>query len=602
VVNCGGLWAREFGKLAGVNVPLFPAEHFYVVTRPIPGVHPDLPVMRDPDGYIYYKEEVGGLVMGGFEPVAKPWNVAAIPERFEFQLLPEDWDQFEPLMTNAIHRTPCLETAEIKLLLNGPESFTLDGNFILGEAPELRRYFVCAGFNSAGIANAGGAGRLIAEWIVGGESPVDLWDVDIRRFAPLHANRAHLHDRTAETLGLHYAMRWPREELSTVRPLRRSPLYDRLRVKGAVFGTKLNWERANYFLPAGLAEPPPTLDRPGWLPLVLDEQRAAREEVVVFDQTSFSKLVLKGRDALAVLQRLCARDLDVAPGRMVYTAMLNERGGFESDLTITRTAGDTFFILTGSAQATRDADWIGKHIAENEFAALVDVTSAFSVISVMGPKSCELLERVSADDLSRDSLPFSATREIDVGYARARAARMSYIGGAGYELCVPSDQCVTLYDALHAAGADLGLRDAGYYTIDALRIEAGRRAWGAELGPDETPWEAGLGYAVTLDKRMEFIGKSALVRQRSEGVRKRLLIFTLDDTAAFPWGGEPIVMNGSNVGELTSAGYSRLHGRAVAMGYARSDHVLTDDALLAAHYQIDIAGELFAATPHVKLS
>jgi 4-methylaminobutanoate oxidase (formaldehyde-forming) len=287
---------------------------------------------------------------------------------------------------------------------------------------------------------------------------------------------------------------------------------------------------------------------------------------------------------------------------MVYTAMLNERGGFESDLTITRTAEDTFFILTGSAQATRDADWIGKHIAENEFAALVDVTSAFSVISVMGPKSRELLGRVSADDLSRESLPFSATREIDVGYARARAARMSYIGGAGYELCVPTDQCVTLYDALHAAGADFGLRDAGYYTIDALRIEAGRRAWGAELGPDETPWEAGLGYAVALDKRMEFIGKSALVRQRSEGVRKRLLMFTLDDPAAFPWGGEPIVMNGSTVGEVTSAGYSRIYGRAVAMGYARSDRVLTDDTLLAAQYQIDIAGELFAATPHLKLS
>jgi len=601
IVNCGGQWARDFGKLAGVNVPLFPAEHFYVVTRPIPGVHPDLPVMRDPDGYIYYKEEVGGLVMGGFEPVAKPWNVAAIPERFEFQLLPEDWDQFEPLMTNAIHRTPCLETAEIKMLLNGPESFTLDGNFILGEAPELRRYFVCAGFNSAGIANAGGAGRLIAEWILGGEAPVDLWDVDIRRFAPLHANRAHLHDRTAETLGLHYAMRWPREELVTVRPLRRSPLYDRLKGKGAVFGTKLNWERANYFLPAGADEAPPTLDTPGWLPFVLEEQRAAREDVVVFDQTSFSKLVLKGRDALAVLQRLCARDLDVAPGRMVYTAMLNDRGGFESDLTITRTSPDTFFILTGSAQATRDADWIGKHIAENEFAALVDVTSAYSLISVMGPKSRELLGRVSTDDLSREGLPFSTTREIDVGYARARAARMSYIGGAGYELCVATDQCLTLYDALHAAGADLGLRDAGYYTIDALRIEAGRRAWGAELGPDETPWEAGLGYAVALDKRVEFIGRAALLRQQADGVRKKLLLFRLDDPGAYPWGGEPILMNGQSVGELTSAGYSRKYGRALAMGYVRADRALADDEWLAASYEIDVAGERFAATPQLKL-
>ncbi len=602
LVNCGGQWARAFGKLAGVNVPLFAAEHFYVVTRPIPGVHPDLPVMRDPDGYIYYKEEVGGLVMGGFEPVAKPWNVASIPERFEFQLLPEDWEQFEPLMTNAIHRTPCLETAEIKMLLNGPESFTLDGNFILGEAPELRRYFVCAGFNSAGIANAGGAGRLIAEWIVGGEAPLDLWDVDIRRFAPLHANRAHLHDRTAETLGLHYAMRWPREELSTVRPLRRSPLYDRLKQKGAVFGSKLNWERANYFLPSGAKEPAPTLDTPGWLPFVLEEQRCAREDVVVFDQTSFSKLLLKGRDSLAVLQRLCARDLDVAPGRMVYTAMLNDRGGFESDLTVTRLASDTFFILTGSAQATRDADWIGRHIRDNEFAALVDVTSAYSVVSVMGPKSAELMARVSADDLSREALPFSTTRDIDVGYARARAARMSYIGGAGYELCVSTDQCVTLYDALHAAGADVGVRDAGYYTIDALRIEAGRRAWGAELGPDETPWEAGLEYAVDLEKNADFIGREALLRQQAEGVRKNLLLFSLDDRAAFPWGGEPILMNGVPVGELTSTGYSRRHGRALAMGYARSDRPLGEDAWLAARYEIDIAGERFAATPHFKLA
>jgi 4-methylaminobutanoate oxidase (formaldehyde-forming) len=602
LVNCAGQWAREFGAMAGVNVPLFSAEHFYLVTEAIEGVHPNLPVMRDPDGYIYYKEEVGGLVMGGFEPVAKPWDVPRIPERFEFQLLPEDWDHFEILMKNAIHRTPCLETAGIRMLLNGPESFTLDGNFILGEAPELRGYFVCAGFNSAGIANAGGAGKLVAEWIVRGEAPIDLWDVDIRRFAPLHTNRKHLFDRTAETLGLHYAMRWPREELATVRPLRRSPLYDRLRAKRAVFGSKLNWERANYFLPPGAKEPPPTLDTPGWLPWVIEEQRACREDVVVFDQTSFAKLLLKGRDALALLQRLCANEVDVPVGRMVYTAMLNDRGGFESDLTITRLAADSFFILTGSAQATRDADWIGRHIAENEHAILVDVTSAWSIVSVMGPKAETLLARVSADDLSKAAMPFSMTREIDVGYARARAARMSYVGGPGYELCVPTDQCLTLYDALCSAGGELGLRDAGYYTIDALRIEAGRRAWAAELGPDETPWEAGLAYAVKLDKPDAFIGREALLRQQREGLLKRLLVFSLDDPAAFPWGGEPILMDGRNVGELTSAGYSGKHGRAIAMGYARSDRVLTDEALLAARYEIDIAGEQFAATPHLKLS
>ena len=605
LINCGGQWAREFGRLAGVNVPLYSAEHFYVVTKPIPGVTPALPVIRDPDGFIYYKEEVGGLVMGGFEPVAKPWNPPRIPDNFEFQLFPEDWDQFQILMENAIHRTPCLETAEIRMLLNGPESFTGDGNFILGEAPEVAGYFVCAGFNSAGIANSGGAGRLIAEWIVGGEAPLDLWDVDIRRFASFHANRRHLADRTVESLGLHYAMRWPREELQTVRPLRRSPLYDRLRERRAVFGSKLNWERANYFLPAGSDAPPYTFAAPGWLPFVLEEQRACREDVVVFDQTSFGKFVLKGRDALTVLQRLCANEIDVPVGKMVYTAMLNERGGFESDLTITRWAADTFFILTGSGQVTRDASWIERHIDSSEFAVLVDVTSAYSVISLMGPKAEALLSQVSSDDLTKAGLPFSMTAEIDVGYARPRAARMSYVGGAGYEMVVPTDQCVTLYDALWGAGGAYGLKDAGYYTIDALRIEAGRRAWGPELSPDETPWEAGLAYAVKMDKPAHFIGRDALRKQRDAGVHKRLVMFTFDDPLAFPWGGEPILMDGRNVGELTSAGYSRKHGRAVAMGYARAGDAATalaDEQILAAKYVIDIAGTPYAVTPHVKLA
>jgi 4-methylaminobutanoate oxidase (formaldehyde-forming) len=601
LVNCAGQWARAFGRLAGVTVPLYAAEHFYLVTKPIAGVSNDMPVLRDPDGYLYYKEEVGGIVMGGFEPKAKPWNVDPIPEGFEFQLLPEDWDHFEILMQNAIHRTPCLETAEVKLLLNGPESFTLDGNFILGEAPELAGFFVCAGFNSAGIANAGGAGRLLAEWIVAGEAPLDLWDVDTRRFAALHANRRHLADRTVESLGLHYAMRWPREELETVRPLRRSPLYDRLAAKRAIFGSKMGWERANYFLPPGAVRPQYTLGPPGWLPYVLDEQRACREDAVVFDQTSFSKFVLKGRDALAVLQRLCANEIDVAVDRMVYTAMLNTRGGFESDLTIVRLSAGEFFIITGSAQTTRDFAWIERAIQAAERAALVDVTNAYSVVSVMGPKAEALLGRVSPDDLSKTGMPFSTTKMIDVGYARARAARMSYVGGPGYELYVSTDQCVTLYEALWSAGGEFGLRDAGYYTIDALRIEAGRRAWGAELSPDETPWEAGIGYAVKMDKAPPFLGRDALAKQRAAGLRKRLVLFTFDDPAAFPWGGEPILMDGRSVGELTSTGYSRKLGRAVAMGYARGDTTLTDEIVLGARYVIDIAGEHFAVTPHLKL-
>ena len=599
VVNCAGQWARAFGRLAGVTVPLYAAEHFYVVTDRIEGVTPRLPVIRDPDGFIYYKEEVGGLVMGGFEPVAKPWNVDPIPPRFEFQLLDEDWAQFEPLMNNAMHRTPCLADAPIKMLLNGPESFTLDGNFILGEAPELTRYFVCAGFNSAGIANAGGAGKLVAQWIVDGEAPIDLWDVDIRRFAPLHANRAHLRDRTVETLGLHYAMRWPREELASVRPLRRSPLYDRLAAKGAVFGTKLNWERANYFLPRGAPAPAYTLHTPDWLPHVLEEQRACREDVVVFDQTSFAKLVLKGRDALAVLQRLCANEMDVASGRVVYTAMLNARGGIESDLTVTRLSRDEFFVVTGSAQATRDFAWIERHIEPDEHASLVDVTGAWCVLSVMGPKAEALLASLSRDEFSRAAIPFSTARDVDIGYARVRAARMSYVGGPGFELYVPVEQCVTLYDALHAAGPTFGLRDAGYYTIDALRVEAGRRAWGAEISPDDTPLEAGLSFTVKLDKPAAFIGRDAL-RKRAEGVmRKRLVMFAFDDASAFPWGGEPIVMDGVPVGEITSAGYSRRLGRAIAMGYAHGSD-LSDAAVLHARYEVELNGERVVVTPHVQ--
>jgi glycine cleavage system aminomethyltransferase T/glycine/D-amino acid oxidase-like deaminating enzyme len=598
VALCAGQWSRDLGREAGITVPLHSAEHFYIVTKRIPGVTPDLPVMRDPDGFIYYKEEVGGLLMGGFEPVAKPWGMGGIPEGFEFQLLPEDWDQFEPLMKAAIHRTPCLETAEVRQLLNGPESFTPDGNFILGEAPECRGLFVAAGFNSAGIANAGGAGRLLAEWIVGGEPSVDLGDVDIRRFAGFHGNRAHLRARTVETLGLHYAMRWPRYELKSVRPMRRSPLYDRLAAKGARFGARMGWERANYFAP-GAGEIPYSYGRPEWLSYSLEEQRATRETVAVFDQTSFAKLLLQGRDALPVLQRLCANDVNVAPGRMVYTAMLNARGGFESDLTIIRLGEAAFLLITGTAQATRDRDWIGRHIGE-AVAILTDVTSAWSVLSVMGPKAAALLARVSPDDLSEAGLPPGATAEIDLGFARGRAARMSYVGGPGFELYIPTEFVAGVYDALMDAGTELGLKDAGYYAIDALRIEAGRRAFGAELGPDETPLEAGLMRVVKPGKGTDFIGREALLRQQERGPGKRLGLFVLEDPAAFPWGGEGILRDGKPVGEITSAGYSARLGRALVMGYVRGDAPVTRDFLLSGRYVVDIAGDRVAATPLAK--
>ena len=603
LVNCAGQWARQFGEIAGVSVPLWSAEHFYVVTDRIEGVHPMLPVMRDPDGFIYYKEEVGGLVMGGFEPVAKPWRVDPIPSTFRFELLDEDWDQFEPLMTAAIHRTPCLETARIKMLLNGPESFTPDGNFILGEAPGLRRYFVAAGFNSAGIANSGGAGQLLAEWIVEGSPQSDLSDVDIRRFGPFMANRKLLAERTGETLGLHYAMRWPRQELETARPLRTSPLYDLLAAKGAVFGSKNGWERANYFnahltgsAPAQAAHAP-TLGRPAWLAQVAAEQRATREAVALYDQTSFGKLLLQGRDALALLERLCANRIDVAIGRMVYTPMLNERGGFESDLTITRLDRESFLLVTGSAQPTRDADWIARHTRADENAVLSDVSGMTAVLSLMGPHARELLGRAGgarvAEALAPERLRFAHTAAIDIGHARVRAARMSYVGGPGFELYVPIEMARHVYLALHAAGEGLGLLDAGYYALDALRIEAGRRAWGAELGPDETPLDAGTMFAVKLDKPYPFIGQETLRKASCEAPRKRLVTVLLDDDDAWAWGGEPLCIDGEPVGELTSAGYSLRAGRSIGLGYVRGAAALhrhVDHAI-----SVDLWGERVAA-------
>jgi glycine cleavage system aminomethyltransferase T/glycine/D-amino acid oxidase-like deaminating enzyme len=589
LVNCAGQWARQFGNLAGVNVPLHSAEHFYIVTGRIEGVFPMLPVMRDPDGYIYYKEEVGGLLMGGFEPLAKPWRVDPIPASFQFQLLDEDWDQFEPLMKNAMHRTPCLETAQIKMLLNGPESFTPDGNFILGEAPELRNCFVCAGFNSSGIANSGGAGRLSAEWIVGGEPPSDLWDVDIRRFSSFANNRKALFERTAETLGLHYAMRWPRQELLTARPLRTSPLYDLLASRGAQFGSKNGWERANYFKPLQAGAAADGLGTPGWLPWVIDEQRATREAVALYDQSSFSKLLLQGRDALAVLQGLCANQMDIPVDKMVYTPMLNRRGGFESDLTVIRLAQERFLIVTGSAQCTRDFDWISRHIQDRQHAELSDVSALYCVLSLMGPQAQALLARLSPQDLSPQGLAFSWTREIDLGLARVRAARMSYVGGPGYEIYVPVEMTRHVYLALFEAGAEFGLRDAGYFALDALRIEMGRRAWGAELGPDETPLEAGLAATLRLDKGCDFMGRDALLQARGQPLRKKLVTLVFDAPAAYAWGGEALSIEGETVGEISSAGWSPKAGACVALAYVRGQPAQQAHAGTPA--RIDLWGE-----------
>ncbi|GLQ06619.1 GcvT family protein [Sneathiella chinensis] len=594
VVNAAGQWARDLGRRSGVTIPLYSAEHMYIVTRQIDGVHPDLPVLRDPDGYIYCKEEVGGLVMGGFEPNAKPWGMEGIPDKFEFQLLPDDWDQFEILMENALHRIPALENTEVRQFVNGPESFTADGNYILGEAPGLSNYFVAAGFNSMGIASAGGAGRALAEWMVEGEPTMDLWPVDIRRFGNFQANDRWLRDRTIESLSLHYAMSWPKKELESGRPLRRSPVYSLLKEQNACFGSKMGWERANFFAKSG--ENPViehSFQKQSWWEAARQEHLATREAVTVFDQTSFAKFQLQGPDAEAVLQYLCANDLAVPVGRTVYTGILNDRGGYESDLTVSRIAEDCFFLVTGSGQATRDFDWITRNMPVGARAVLTDVTSAWAVFGVMGPNSRDLLARLTPADLSNEGFPFGTVQDIPMGYAMVRAVRMTYVGELGWELYVPTEFAVGVYEDLMRAGEDLGIRNAGYFAMDNLRIEKGFRAWGHELTPDVTPFEAGLGFAVKLDKDTPFKGQEALKQLKGTPLIRRLVYFLLKDADVQIWGREGILRNGVPVGEIESAGYGHTLCASVGLGYVTHEGGVTRDYLTDGHFQLDVAGQLY---------
>ena len=603
VVNCGGQWARQVGRMVGVTVPLYSCEHMYIVTEKMEGVPRDLPVMRDPDGYIYFKEEVGGLLMGGFEPEAKPWNKDVIPDDFEFGMLPDDWEQFQILMDNALIRVPALEKTGIKTFMNGPESFTPDLNYILGEAPQLEGFFVGAGFNSMGIASSGGAGMALAEWIIAGEPTLDLWPVDIRRFANFHGNDAWLRDRVAETLGLHYKMPWPQRENESGRPFRRSPLYDRLKARGAWFGNKMGWDRPNWF--AGSGKTPDMQygwGRGAWFDAVAAEHRATREGVTVVDETSFGKFLVQGRDAEQVLQRLCTNDIAVPIGRTVYTGLLNTRGTYESDLTIARLARDRFMVITGSAQVTRDADWINRNVAEDAHFTLTDVTGAWTVLSVMGPNSRALLQKVSKADFSNEAFPFATIREIGVGYATVLASRRTYMGELGWELYVPVEFAVTVFETLHGAGAEVGLRDMGYYAIEGLRIEKAYRAWGRELTPDDTPWQAGLGWAVKLGKPGGFIGRDALVDARAKPLARRLVSVVIEDREPLLWGGEALLRDGRPVGDLTSAGYGHTVGASVGLGYVtRADGEAVDATWLeSGKFEIDLAGVRLAAKVGLK--
>jgi glycine cleavage system aminomethyltransferase T/glycine/D-amino acid oxidase-like deaminating enzyme len=604
VVNCAGQWAKQVGAMCGVTVPLHSAEHFYVVTERIDGAHRDLPVLRDPDGYTYFKEEVGGLVVGGFEPEAKPWVAPdELPYPFEFRLLDEDWDHFAILMDSAIARIPVLAETGIKKFYNGPESFTPDNQFILGEAPELRNFFVGAGFNSVGIASAGGAGRALAEWIIEGEPSLDLSAVDIRRFARFNGNNQWLHDRVSEVLGLHYAVPWPNRELATARPFRRSPAYHLLKQANACFGSRMGWERANYFAPPGQdAAIEYGWGQQSWQPWSSAEQRAARGSVALFDQTSFSKYLVTGRDAEQALQWLCTADVGVEPGRTVYTGMLNARGTYEADITVTRLSAHEFLLVSSAASTERDKDHITRRMPAGCHASLADVTSAYAVYGVMGPRSRELLSRLSRSDFSDKAFPFSTSREIDLGYATVRATRVTYVGELGWELYVPAEFAVGAYEDLMDAGAGLGLVNAGYYAIESMRLEKAYRAFGRELTADYNPIEAGLTFACKLNTDISFLGREPVEKARADGPRRRLVSLVLPDPDVMIWGGELVLRNGIAVGQVTSGAWGETVAGCVGLAYIRhpDGDVLTRDMVRAGSYQVNVNGRLHPATVHLR--
>ncbi len=601
VVNCGGMWGREIGRMAGVSVPLQACEHFYIVTEELDGVPADLPVLRDPSGCAYFKEDAGKLLLGAFEPNAKPWALDGVPEDFEFDELPEDFEHFEPILEHAMHRVPLLQQAGIRTFFNGPESFTPDTRYMLGEAPEVRNFFMACGFNSIGIQSAGGAGKVMAEWISQGHPPMDLWDVDVRRLYAFQSNRAYLAERATESLGKLYAMHWPFLQPETARNIRLSPLHERLKASGACFGEVAGWERANWFATDGMA---PVYEysygRQNWFGCAAEEHKAVRETVGLFDQTSFGKFLVQGPDSEALLQRVCANDVAVAKGRVVYTQWLNERGGIEADLTVTRLAEDAYMVVTGAAVARRDLLWLQRHLDAETRAVVTDVTSGYAVLGVMGPNSRQLLAGLTQDDLSHEGFPFGTSREIELGPAIVRATRISYVGELGWELYVPSEFAVGVFDRLVEAGAPLGLRLAGLHVLDSCRIEKAYRHFGHDITDEDTPLEAGLGFAVRFDKNQPFIGRDALLRQKERGLGKRLVQFALEDPEPLIYHNEPIYRDGEIVGYITSANYGHHLGRAIGLGYISHADGVDADYVNAGSYEIEVACERVPARASLR--
>ena len=598
------MWANALGRMSGVNIPLHACEHYYAHTEKRPEFTADLPVLRDHDSCAYVREDAGSLLVGAFEPVAKPWKLDDIPSDFCFDELDGDFEnQLMPILADVMERLPSLQDVGWRRFFCGPESFTPDDQFHLGPAPELDNYFVACGLNSVGIQSSGGVGKACAEWMDLGHPPMDLWGNDLRRMYPFHGTRRFLRERVSETLGLLYARHYPYRQYETARDVRRSPLHDRLGAQHACFGEVAGWERPNWFADSQQdAKYEYSFGKQNWFQHQAAEHAAARNQCALFDQSSFSKYLVAGRDACAALQRICSADVDVEPGNIVYTHWLNERGGIEADLTVTRVAEDEFWVISGAAVTHRDLDWLRRNIDPSSHCFVSDITSGWAVLGLMGPNSRTVLGELTAANLSANAFAFGSSQQIELGYAQVRATRVSYVGELGWELYVPSDQAVHVFDEIIRAGLPHGLRLAGMHALDSGRIEKKFCHFGHDIADEDNPIEAGLGFVCDYNKSIPFIGRDAMSKIRDQGVppKKRLVQFVLQDPEAMLYHHEPILMDGKVVGFLTSGNYGHTLGGSVGLGYVRSAEGITADFLASGAFAIDVGGKHVPATASLR--
>ncbi len=597
VVNCAGMWSREIGKMAGVDVPLQPTEHYYLITEPMEGVHPDLPVLVDLDKYAYYREEVGGILFGLFEPVSAPWALDGIPKDFTFGEIKPDWDRMMPYVEEAMTRIPALENAGIHKFFCGPESFTPDLGPLMGLVPALDNFYVAAGFNSLGILMGGGAGKIMAQWIVDGVPDVDITEIDIARMLPFENTPKYLKDRAVELLGFMFEDGYPNKQFKTARNVRKSAFHDRLAEARAYFGMYAGWEYPDWFAPEGV-EPKVEYSwgRQNWFEYSAAEHRATRENVTMLDYSVMGKILVQGRDVEKYLNRICANNVAVPIGRCVYTQWLNETGTIEADLTVTRLAEDQYLILTGDGTITAVQAWLRRHIPEDAHIYVTNITSAYSVLNIQGPKSRDFLSGLTSADLSNEAFPFLTMQQIDIGYALVKAIRITYVGELGWELYIPTEFSLHVYDMLMVAGAEFGLKHMGLHALDSLRLEKAYRDYGGDIDNTDTPLEVGLGYFVDFDKPGGFIGRDALLRLKEGGYRYRMPQFLLEDPEPLLYFGETIYRNGASVGHIMAGGYGHTLGASVGVGPVENEgEPVSVDYIKDGSYEIDIAGVRYKA-------